>query len=243
MLINYNVIALILRMHTAKGFIEEIFLHSRWAARIACPPALIPAPGQYLLATPLSEPLPVLAQPLFSAGVCLGGFYAAPPLPANWLPGAVLRLRGPLGHGFSLPPGARKVALAAPHGNSARLLALLEPALAQKASVALLSSQPPAGLPAALEILPSAALPEILPWADYLAIDLPRQHLPGMLSLLLQGEPQSKRLPPRAGRAQILVQTPLPCGGLANCGVCSVELPAAPGQRLACQDGPVFDIY
>ena len=49
---------------------------------------------------------------------------------------------------------ARRVALADFEGSCARVLALLEPALTQKASVVLLTDQPPSGLPAALEILP-----------------------------------------------------------------------------------------
>jgi len=42
------------------------------------------------------------------------------------------------------------------------------------------------------------------------------------------------------GQAQILVRTPMPCGALAQCGVCSVELRG--GAQLACENGPVFDL-
>ncbi len=98
-------------MQTAQGCIEEIYLDGRRAARLTCPPALVPAPGQYLLAWAPTDLHASLAFPVYQAGTCPGGFYAAPPLPAQWLPGTQLHLRGPLGHGFSLPPAARRVAL------------------------------------------------------------------------------------------------------------------------------------
>jgi dihydroorotate dehydrogenase electron transfer subunit len=234
-------------MHRAKGCIEEIYLEGRIAARISCPSALAPAPGQYLLATCRSDPDAALAQPLYSAGECRGGFFAAPPLPAHWLPGADLDLRGPLGRGFSLPPSARRVALAAFDGSCARVLALLEPALTGGAGVVLLSDQPPEGLPAALEILPLAALAETAPWADYLALEVRRENLPELVDLLLPNIKESyahgKSLPARAGRAQALVDTPLPCGGLAECGACTVSLRPGTPLKLACKDGPVFDLY
>src|SRR3972149_189112 len=100
-------------MHIAKGCIEEIYLDGRRAARLTCPPALIPAPGQYLLAHAVTDSDSPLAHPVYSAGLCPGGFSASPPIPSNWLPGTELSLRGPLGHGFSLPAASRFVALAA----------------------------------------------------------------------------------------------------------------------------------
>jgi NAD(P)H-flavin reductase len=37
-----------------------------------------------------------------------------------------------------------------------------------------------------------------------------------------------------------LVVAPMPCGGLAECGVCAVT--TRRGWKLACKDGPVFDL-
>lgn len=227
-------------MHTAKGCIEEVLLDPSRAARISCPPGLVPAPGQYLLAGPPGDPASVIPHPLFLNAACRGGFFAAPPLPEGWHPGLELDLRGPLGRGFSLPGAARTVALADFNGAGARLLALLPAALAQKAGVALLSDHPGTGLPPELELLPLAALPETAPWADYLAVDLPRADLPELLDLLGL-RPGSTRA--RARNMQLLVATPLPCGGLAECGACAVNLPSMRGYRLACQDGPVFDLF
>jgi len=234
-------------MHTAKGCIEEVFLEGRHAARISCPQALVPAPGQYLLVLSSSDNDPVLAQPVFSSGACPGGFFAAQPLPFTWLPGVELNMRGPLGKGFSLPPAARRVLLAAPGGNCARLLALLEPALSQGASVTLLASQPPDSLPAALEILPLNALLDTLPWADYLACDLRRSQLQEISILLAPLKHDNfthfQRVPPRPMHVQLLVETPLPCAGLADCGACAVRLGPRDQIQLACKDGPVFDLF
>ncbi len=219
-------------MHIAQGFIEEIYLDGQRAARLSCPPALIPAPGQYLLAQAAADTDSPLAYPVYSAGLCPGGFYAAQPLPPNWLPVTELTLRGPLGHGFNLPVASRSVALAAVGGTCARLLALLEPALAQKAALVLLTDHPPEGLPSAVEILPLSALAETAQWADFLAIDLPRSAIPDGLKSIQHVY--------CAGYAQILIETPVPCGGIGECGVCAVSLHK--GQRLACKDGPVFDL-
>lgn len=205
------------------------------AARLACASNLIPAPGQYLLAClPGSDdPLPA---PVFSAGSTPDGFLAAPPLPANWTPGMQLLLRGPLGHGFSLPSSARRVVLVALEQSSpARLLGLLSRALEQTAAVVLASKAIPANLPAEVEVQPLANLPEIVRWADYLAVDALRAQLPGLSACLgLSGQ---ARLP---CEAQVLVFTPMPCGALADCGVCAV--PIRRGHLLACKDGPVFSL-
>lgn len=226
----------------AEGRILERFLDERRAAaRIACPPELVPAPGQYLLARDPASDDP-LAVPVFSAGDSPEGFLAAPPLPRGWTPGARLALRGPLGRGFALPAHARKIALAALEVSPAYLLGLLPRALAQGA-VVLVCDDPPEdpstgwgqGLPAEVEIRPLAALEEIAQWADYLALAAPR----GILSKRGEGW-GGGGLPKVPREAQALILAPMPCGGLAQCGVCSVEVKG--GFVLACEDGPVFDV-
>ncbi len=219
-------------MRIAKGCIAEIYFQGRRAARLICPAALVPAPGQYVLAQAATDSDAPLAQPIFQTGTAPNGFYAAPPFPLNWQPGAELTLRGPLGHGFHLPPAARKVGLAAFGLTSARLLSLLEPALAQKAAIVLLTEAALEGLPAAVEISPLSALPEIAQWADYLALDAPRAAIPTIQDILK---------PNFSGCAtEILVETPIPCGGMGECGVCAVK--TRKGYRLACKDGPIFDL-
>jgi dihydroorotate dehydrogenase electron transfer subunit len=158
----------------------------------------------------------------------------APPLPPTWLPGTALNLRGPFGKGFHLPPAARRMALAALDTHPFRLLPLIAPALAQGMEIALFTPLIPAGLPPQVEVLPIQNLPEAPTWADYLAIDL--------LQSVLQSLSMRLGLKPRgslACRAEALVLTAMPCGGMAECGVCAVK--TAAGWQSACKDGPVFD--
>jgi dihydroorotate dehydrogenase electron transfer subunit len=217
-------------MQGAHAKLTHIFLGPDAAGQIACPSALVPAPGQYLLATSKSDPAAPLPVPIFMAAPAAGGFIAAPPLPDSWLPGSPLNLRGPLGKGFSLPRTARRVALAAVGGSAGRLLPLVALSLAQDASVLILCDYTPGSLPHEVEILPLSGLPDAAAWADFMALDLPRQSLEdlGGLSDL------------RGLNGQALVETPLPCGGMADCGACAIHL--RHGHLLACKDGPVVDL-
>jgi hypothetical protein len=218
-------------MRTAEGQLVEIFLDA--GGRILCPADLIPIAGQYLLAvTNTMDSL--LSVPIFFSGSSPGGFLAAPFLPSMWTPGTSLRLRGPLGHGFSLPASARRVALVAFDDSPLRLRGLIAPALAQKASVAIVSDHTSFDIPESVEIQPLNALTEACNWADYVAIDLERENL---LALQEQLSPAYRS---KSGfEARILVRTPMPCGALAECGVCAVVV--GRGWKLTCKDGPVFN--
>ena len=211
--------------------LERILDRRRAAARIACAANLIPAPGQYLLVhLPASDD--PLAVAVFSAGLTLDGFYAASSLPSAWTAGASLALRGPLGRGFAIPTNARRVALAALDVSPAYLLGLIPLAQKQSADIVLLCDAPPEDIPADVEIRPLAALDEIAQWADYLALAASRAGW---------RERVHERARLKVTReAQVLIVTPMPCGGLAQCGVCSVEV--GKGMELACEDGPVFSL-
>lgn len=220
-------------MSTGKGKVLELLLQDGCRhARITCPSNLIPSPGQYLLAGDGSDaPLSV---PLFYTDSAPQGFTAAAPIPEAWHPGLELQLRGPLGRGFSLPASARKVALVAFDDSPVRLNGLIRPALQQGSAVVLVCDRTPQDLPDELEVQPLSALQEIVEWADYLACDV----RPEDLNQLREGLGKRNQLP--AGReAQVLICTPVPCGGVADCGVCAVNLRSA--WKLACKDGPVFD--
>jgi Iron-sulfur cluster binding domain of dihydroorotate dehydrogenase B len=216
------------------GELVELYLEAGLTGgRLLCPENLIPQAGQYLLAhDPASDsPLPV---PVFNAGFAPGGFLIAPSIPQKWQPGTSLSLRGPLGRGFSLPAFARSVALVPLGETSARLKPLLAAALEQSASVVLVTDLDLSGLPPEAEVQPVSMLAEIARWADYMAFDVNREFLPGMGEIL--------RLCKQAGvkaEAQVLVLTPMPCGSLAECGVCAVSV--RHGWKMACKDGPVFD--
>jgi NAD(P)H-flavin reductase len=219
----------------AEGKISELLLLDGLpAARILCPDKLIPSPGQYLLTHAAGSDSP-LAVPVFAAAVFTSGFLAAPPAPEAWVPGTRLYLRGPLGRGFALPGSARRLGLIAFDGTSRRLLGLLKAALKQEASITLVCEIPPDDLPLQVEIQPVRALAEVCRWADWLAIDSGRESLPELKKRLADGDPAGVNF-----EAQVLVGAPMPCGGLAGCGVCAVE--GRRGNQLVCDQGPVFDL-
>jgi hypothetical protein len=213
-------------MKQGMGELVELYLESgQTGGRLLCSQNLIPEPGQYLLAHDGSDsPLPA---PVFNAGSAPGGFWIAPPIPQTWQPGTTLLLRGPLGCGFALPSSARRVALVPLGETSARLKPLLAAALEQDASVVLVSDMDLPDLPHEVEIRPLTALREITPWADYVALDMPRESLPGLRQMLGLGEQARVQL-----EAQVLIVTPIPCGGVT----------IRHGWKLACKDGPVFDL-
>lgn len=220
-------------MSTGKGQVLELILQDGCRyMRVACPSNLIPSPGQYLLAGDGSDsPLPV---PLFHTDSAPQGFVAAAPIPSSWHPGLELHLRGPLGRGFNLPASARKVALVAFDDSPARLRGLIQPALKQDAAVVLVCSSAPENLPDDVEVQPLSTLQEIVEWADYLALDVARENLYQLRERLRKLNQLA------AGKdAQVLVRTPVPCGGVADCGVCAVHLKS--DWQLACKDGPVFN--
>jgi hypothetical protein len=217
----------------AEGFVTELnLLDGQPAARITCPRGSIPAPGQYVLAHQDASDSP-LADALFPARSFDDGFLAVPPAPDLWRPGIRVHLRGPLGHGFSLPATARRVALIAYDTAPWRILPLLDFAFKQDASVTLVCANPPDDLPFQVEVQPLSALAEVCRWADYVAADAARESLPGFIENMPDGGQG-------AARSDVLVRVPMPCGGLAQCGACAVKMRRE--TLLACEDGPVFPL-
>jgi NAD(P)H-flavin reductase len=203
-------------------------------ARLLCDPALIPSPGRYVRAHEAGSGA-LLASALFLAERASGGFIAAPPIPSAWRPGGELNMRGPLGRGFTLPPAARRVALCCIGVDAARLLPLVEMTLRQHAAVTLVCDNLPADLPLQLEVQPMQALSEVCAWSDYAAFDVERDALGDLLHRLDEFRRALTMAP-----AEVLARVPMPCGGSADCGVCSIRTPG--GFKLACVDGPVFDL-
>jgi hypothetical protein len=220
-------------MQTGKGQIIELILQDGLrSARLSCSGNLIPAPGQYLLAG--DDPDSLLPVPLFYTDSAPSGFIAAPPLPDSWNPGHKIRLRGPLGRGFTLPASSRRVALAAYDDMPARLRGLIRLSLKQNASIVLVCDSVSDDLPDDVEVQPLSALSDVCEWADYIALDVARENLPELKQRL-----EKLNQIPALREAQILIRTPVPCGGLAECGVCAVTLKS--NWMMACKDGPVFD--
>jgi NAD(P)H-flavin reductase len=218
-------------MHTGTGRIIELLLEGgRAYARISCPEGLVPAPGQYLLASHGSDS--VLPVPIFHTDSAPQGFIG--PACDGWKPGDLLALRGPLGRGFSLPTSARKVGLIAFDCPPSRLKGLIPPALRQNASIVMLCDTSSDHLPDVVEIQPVSAMKEIFQWADYIALDVDRTNLDALKEILQNAGHRA------APSTQVLVRTSMPCGGLADCGVCAVTTRS--DWRLACKEGPVFDL-
>lgn len=207
------------------------------SAWIECGTGQAPEPGRYLLGwSPEAVDAP-LAAPLFACRYGEKSFQAVGPLPREWDPGTPLLLRGALGRGFSPPPNLRRTAVAAIQTGAARLLPVLTHALQNGSAVALFMDTPPPELPTAVEINPLASLPDALTWADYLALALPASTLTDLgISLGYNNIPSALPCP-----AQALVEAPMPCGGIADCGACAVE--SRRGWKLACVDGPVFELH
>ena len=201
-------------------------------ARLTCPENLIPSPGQYLLASGAADSL--LPVPVFYTDSALQGFIAAASWPESWNPGHEIYLRGPVGRGFTLPGSARRMGLVALDDAPSRLLGLIHQALKQGAAVGLVSGSRVDSLPDEVEVQPLSALDEIVGWADYVAFDVARENLHGLREQSFHGS-QSKVLL----ESQVLVRTPIPCGGLAECGVCAITTRS--GWIMGCKDGPVFD--
>lgn len=221
-------------MYIGKGQVVELILENGFRhARISCAGELIPSPGQYLLAGTAS-PLAPLPVSLLSTESTLKGFTACAPIPENWTPGTEIILRGPLGHGFILPLSARKVAFVAFDDSPARLRELIRRALHQEAAVVLVCDNSEIQLPNEVEVQPLSALGDVAAWADYIAIDVVREKL-FELKEMMRGQNQTSN----KSETQVLIRTPLPCGGIAECGVCAVTLKS--GWKMACKDGPVFD--
>ncbi len=229
-------------MNVFSASIKEIELARDGQRRvtITCPEEAIPAPGQYIQTHKSEDNGAVVPVSLFLGGWAEekksqnSRFIAAPPIPIDWQPGDRLTLRGPLGKGFTLPPTAKRVGLIPLGETTARLLPLIRLALQQDAEVATFTDAPLPRLPTQVEANPLHALPEALSWADFLAFDGTPDDYSHMAEAY--GFSSETLLP---CPAQALIYQPMPCGGLADCGVCAV---AGKGRKqlLVCVDGPVF---
>ena len=190
--------------------------------------------GQYYLAYEPGQGQ-VLAAPLYPCCKVSGEQALSGVIPAVWMPGTRLAVRGPLGQGFELPPTARRVAVVSFQKDVLRLSALFHQALRQQAAIVMYTDVFEARLPEEIEILPLDALPECWPWADYAAIYTSGGSIPGLRERLNLNPGNKPSFP-----VEVLIDVPMVCGGLADCGICAV-----PGPRrwmLACKEGPVFPL-
>lgn len=220
-------------MRIQDGRVAEIQLHlGEASALIACPSDLIPEAGQYLLAAQAGE---IQATPLFFADSWKQGFLAVPPYPESWRPGTEISLYGPLGKGFRPPADTQRLALIALGDTNVRLLPLASASKSDRYSVTLFSDAPLTKLPPDLEVYPLHELGEAFSWADFFAIDVALKQLDSLTERFENASQNHSGI-----RGQVLIHTSMPCGGLADCGVCAVKVKKS--WKFVCKHGPVFDL-
>ena len=217
--------------------LEITQIGSSRAGVLAIPKEYWPKPGQYLPCQNLSGDFEVLPTPLFRVMGSVKDSLNLAPLPDRWHPGDRIAFQPPQGKGFDLPGSVRRLGLLSLSTSPLYLLALVRFALDQGAAIALFCEAQPHrdilnNLPTSVEVGPIASLLENLDWPDFLAVDVRQGELGALSTLFGQIE---LRCP-----GQVLIHTPMPCHGLGECGVCTVE--TRHGWRMACVDGPVFPL-
>jgi hypothetical protein len=224
-------------MVSFKGQIVEISLAADGAqqALVESPLPAVPAPGQYVQAFNYRQSEAPLPASLFLGGrVNVRGdqahFMTSAPIPQGWMPGDELQLRGPLGRGFVVPAEVKRVALISLSDNLTRLLPLT---ILAGVEISLFCDAPLPPLPAQVEVNPLSNLGQAWGWADLALFDGLAASYEQLDSLL--GIPEGQLPCP----AQALVFTDMPCGAIAECGICAVR-GASRRVLLACEDGPVF---
>ena len=224
-------------MQTYSAHVSEIKLNfdNQLTARIECHKKAIPSPGRYLMAWDKSDMDAVLGIPLFASEVSDHSFLTSPPVPPNWQPGTELLMRGPLGHGYNLPTDRKRIGLAAFECTIARLIPIINVYLPLKSDIALFTDCAIPTLPSAIEVHALSKLQSALLWPDMLYIDIGHKNINSLRQKLnIEGNIETI-----LGASQILVSSPMPCGGLADCGICTLK--GARSNLLICKNGPVFD--
>ncbi|MDA1329559.1 MAG: hypothetical protein O3B43_00605 [Chloroflexi bacterium] len=230
-------------MNHYNGRLKELLLepYKNASALLELPRKAMPRPGQYLLANEtltLQEPVPIALFPAGPGSSLKSSSQGLLPmwgqLPEHWNAGTPLALRGPLGRGFTIPLRARRVAFIALAETPARLLPALIEAANKGLEITLYCDSPTRELPLNVEVHPLVMLTKPQEWADFILVDTVRGEIDG-LAQKLGAVDQFASL-----NGEILVLGPMPCGGLAQCGVCSLNI--ALGQKFICEDGPVFNL-
>jgi hypothetical protein len=86
-----------------------------------------------------------------------------------------------------------------------------------------------------VEVQPLQAMLDIYQWADYAAFDVERENLN---QLMEKFERMGQAKGPH--ETQILIRAPMPCGALAECGICALAVRHE--WKMICKDGPVFEL-
>jgi len=174
---------------------------------------------------------------------------------AALVPDQRINLIGPQGHGFRVSPDSRNILLIASTPYLPVLLPLITQCAEARQNTALVLATPDAAaspfplsaLPPSLEIYivkkddPAGSarstadtLAQLAEWTDCICIADEPAGYPGLARTL-----RENRLRPSHSLAQALVVPPIVCGTGA-CQGCAVATKS--GVKLACTDGPVFDL-
>jgi hypothetical protein len=140
-----------------------------------------------------------------------------------------------LGHGFHIPGDIKRLALIALGETIARILPLTTISQAERLNITLFSDAPLINLAPDLEAFPMQEVKEALTWADYFAVDASMGELDQLRQLF-----EATFASLSALRGQVLIRMSMPCSGLGKCGVCALK--ANRSWKLACEDGPVFEL-
>lgn len=165
------------------------------------------------------------------------------PLASLWHSGHTLDLLGPVGRALEFDPNARHVLLIGEGTRVAALFPMAQQAIQENRAVVLFSRPDSRGdvfpahlLPPEIEYHTGGDLPcaELITWADAIVANGREQ----LYSELKDGI-RAARYRLERGLARVLFDEPIPCGTGA-CYACAVK--TARGVRLACIDGPAFDL-
>jgi NAD(P)H-flavin reductase len=225
-------------MKTLSGTITRIWgTFGQLAADITCAGNMIIVPGQYLSITTPDQitAIPNICFPIHINDEIL----QVSPIPNEWHPSQKVEVRGPFGHGFSIPQISKKVCLVSWDQHPNRLMDMLKKTIREQREIILVwdafqQTEDSLSIPEDVEIMGLQNLDDAIRWADFIGMDSPINLLSEVArhkSILQSGVLTCP--------IQILVSTSMPCLGIADCGICSI--PVKKGYKLTCKDGPVFD--
>ncbi len=196
-------------------------------------------PGQYLLTSTAPQKPSELPDAVFPTHIYGSRVQIAPPIPTSWEPGCQLVGQGPQGNGFHVPAQTGRLSLVCYHQSPQLILDLARSDQTSACEMNLFWNRPIDSdlllpLQSRLEVVPISEVEEAFLWADYVAIDTHIQNVPEILHLRdkLGTAIQGKLI-------EILVRVDMPCGGIGECGICSIPTHKK-RWKLACKDGPVF---
>lgn len=219
-----------------QGIIVKVFEESgQQFTQIHCPNTAIPQAGQFVTAWAADQDNLNLASLLFPSEIGKDGFYTGSLIPESWKPGTHIKLRGPSGNGFSKVERIRHLLLIACDNSTYRLNPVIHDAIKNKIDVALFTNCYVHHLPKQVETYPINDAKDAVYWADSILIDIKVDELSQLRSIL--GIQPESHLP---CQTQILISIEMPCGSIADCGVCAVKTKKA--WRFTCKDGPVFNL-